>query len=59
MPEPIRKIVENGELGKSLIMPDVTIKVPMPRGAAIPAREPSMPSQGQGTGANGGQSGQK
>lgn len=45
MQEPVRKVVENGDLGKSTIMPEVTIHVPMPRGAAVPAPAPSQPAR--------------
>jgi hypothetical protein len=32
-------IVVSDDLGKSLIMPSVTIHIPMPPGAAIPAQD--------------------
>jgi hypothetical protein len=58
MSELLHKIVETGDLGKSLIMPDVTIHVPMPGGAAVPAPPPPSAPSADGRGsASGGQSG--
>jgi hypothetical protein len=33
------------EMGKSLIMPAVTVQIPMPQGAAVPAQAPQAPAQ--------------
>jgi hypothetical protein len=32
-------VVVSEDLGKSLIMPSVTVRIPMPPGAAIPAQD--------------------
>lgn len=33
------------EMGKSLIMPAVTVQIPMPQGAAVPAQAAQAPVQ--------------
>jgi hypothetical protein len=33
------------EMGKSLIMPAVTVQIPMPQGAAVPVQAPQAPAQ--------------
>ena len=42
----MQKIVV-GDMGKSLIMPAVTLRIPMPQGAAVPAQAPQPAVQPQ------------
>ena len=41
----MEKLLES-ELGRSLIMPPITIRIPMPPGAAVPAK-PAAPAPQQ------------
>ena len=36
----ISKIAHSGDLAKSVVMPRLVINIPMPPGAAVPARAP-------------------
>jgi hypothetical protein len=38
--EQFSKIANTGDLGKSQVMPRLVINIPMPPGAAVPARAP-------------------
>jgi len=42
----MQKIVTS-DLGKSLVMPAVTVRIPMPQGAAVPAQNAQASAQGK------------